>query len=57
VVKEIARRLVGEDVARTAADLLLDLQEALRSDRCEVMPFGKILPDQTIVILHPAFFP
>jgi hypothetical protein len=38
-------------------DLLLDLPEALRSDRREVMPFGKILSDQTVVVLHTAFFP
>ena len=45
--KEVVRRLVSQDVARAIVDLLLDLQEALRSGRREVMPFGEILPDQS----------
>ena len=57
MVKEVIRRLIGQDVARAIVDLLLDLQEALRSDRREVMPFGEILPDQSVVVLHPALFP
>ena len=57
MVKEVVRRLIGQDVARAIVDLLLDLQEALRSDCCEVMPFGEILPDQSVVVLHPALFP
>ena len=57
VVKEIVRRPVGQDVARTVIDLLLDLKESLQGDRCEIITFWEILPDQAVVILHPAFFP
>src|ERR1035437_901073 len=57
VVKEIVRGLVGQDVARAVIDLLLDLTKALQSDLCEIITFWKILPDQTVVVLHPAFFP
>ncbi len=45
------------DVARAVVDLILDLLEALRGDGREVMSFREILPDQTVVILHTAFFP
>ena len=57
VVKEIVRGLVGQDVARAVVDLLLDLKESLLGDHCEIITFWKILPDQAVVVLHPAFFP
>ena len=57
MVKEVVRRLVRQNVSRAIVDLILNLLEPLRGDRREVMAFWKILPDQTVIIFHPAFFP
>ena len=56
-VKQIARRPLGLDVAWALIDLLLDFQQPLRSDFCEVIPFRKILSDWAVVVLHSSFFP
>jgi hypothetical protein len=57
MVKQIARRPIGQDVAWALIDFLLDFQQPLRSDFCEVIPFGEILSDQAVVVLHSSFFP
>jgi hypothetical protein len=50
MVKEVVGRQVAVDLARAVVDLLLDLLEPFQSDGAEVMSFGEILPDQSVVV-------